>query len=286
VFIFALAGTALLESQTPVVANLKIGYSGLALLALTVIDQAATGLAVSKRECKRRVAKMEAAMLQARGSRIDCNMFWVNQNNADPSDYKNLDTMLAGQALGINVVNGYSGLLPNGYPIGLASLQGDCCEDLRIWAEMHPGIITSKSLVQIGPSCQWSDSEHLPLPMRGFSGIEVGPPIHVWATGRVAELQVGVEPARQPDKVVVSFDLAALAPCTVRITGPGKRTHKIHLAPGSPQHVEIQLLPGASTKAMIRFHTDNDGVILRGGNRPFFFDLENPAERPAPVHGT
>jgi hypothetical protein len=93
-------------------------------------------------------------MLQARGNRVDSNVFWVNQNNLAPADYKNLDTMLAGQALGVNVVNGYSGLSPKGYPACMAMLQGDCCSELRIWAGLHPGAITSKSLVQVGVTCQ------------------------------------------------------------------------------------------------------------------------------------
>jgi hypothetical protein len=56
-----------------------------------------------------------------------------------------LDTMLAGQALGVNVVNGYSGLRPKGYPVGMALLQEDCCDELRAWAGLYPGKITSNT---------------------------------------------------------------------------------------------------------------------------------------------
>jgi hypothetical protein len=99
---------------------------------------------------------MEAAMLQARGNRPDSNVFWVNPSNPDPLYVKNLDAMLAGQALGVDVVNGYSRLSPKGYPVKMALLSGDCCDDLRVWAGMHPGKI-SRSLVEVGPSCQLSD---------------------------------------------------------------------------------------------------------------------------------
>lgn len=273
VFIFAVAATALLESPMRTGESRRFGFLGLGLLVLTVIDQAATGLSVGKRECKRRITNMEAAMLKARGKRVDLNVFWVNQNDPDPSFVKNLDTMLAGQALGINVVNGYSGLLPNGYPVGLAFLEGDCCTYLRIWAAMHPGMITSKSLVQIGPNCQWSDNEYMPVPVRGFRAIEVGPPVHLWATDPVAELLA--ETINQPGERVLSFDLATLRARTVRITGPGKHTQKIHLVPGSPQHVNIRIMP-ANTNALIKLQTDKEGVELPGANRPLFFNLQNP----------
>ena len=42
-----------------------------------------------------------------------------------------MDAMLAGQDLGLNVVNGYSGLIPKGYPPAMFFLTGDCCND---WA--------------------------------------------------------------------------------------------------------------------------------------------------------
>ncbi|HYY26394.1 MAG TPA: hypothetical protein VE860_00525, partial [Chthoniobacterales bacterium] len=150
VFILAVVGTMLLDSRALVGPRRGLGFLGVGLLGLTVIDQAAVGLSMSKRECKRRVARMEAVMLRARGNRVDSNVFWVNQKNGDAMFIENLDIMLAGQALGVNVVNGYSGLAPKGYPPGMDELEGDCCDELRLWAGLHPGKITSKSLVQVG----------------------------------------------------------------------------------------------------------------------------------------
>ncbi|MBV9391930.1 MAG: hypothetical protein JOY96_08575 [Verrucomicrobia bacterium] len=156
VFIFAVTGTAIMQGHVQIGARWKQGFLGLGLLLLTVVDQAAVSLSVSKRECKRRITQMETAMLQARGSRVDRNVFWVNQNNGDPYYVKDLDVMLAGQALGMNVVNGYSGLVPKGYAFRLTALEGDWCDDLRNWAKINPGFITDDSLIQIGSRCQLS----------------------------------------------------------------------------------------------------------------------------------
>ncbi len=163
VFIFAVTGTAIMRGHVRIGAHWKKGFLGLGLLLLTVVDQAAVSLSVSKRECKRRITKMETAMLQARGSRVDRNVFWVNQNNGDPYYVKDLDVMLAGQALGMNVVNGYSGLVPKGYAFRLTALEGDWCDDLRNWAKINPGFITDDSLIQIGSRCQLSETQDMSL---------------------------------------------------------------------------------------------------------------------------
>jgi hypothetical protein len=274
VFIFAIAGTALLESRMRIGENRRTVFFGLGLLAVTAIDQAAWPLSVSKRECKRRVAKMEAAMLQARGSRADRNVFWVNQQNADTFYIKNLDIMLAGQALGVDVVNGYSGLLPIGYPIAMAYLEGDCCNDLRVWAGMHPGVVTNDSLIQVGTMCQLADNQPLPLPTRGFSGIEEGKMVHVWAIDRVAELKI---PNAVPDQdpQIFSFDLASLNTRSIKISTPHQRELTIRLAPGRVEHVELQIPPHENS--LVKFVTDRNGVKLGNGDgRILFFDIENP----------
>ena len=61
--------------------------------------------------------------------------------------------MLAGQDLGLNVVSGYSGLIPKGYPPAVFFLTGDGCNDLGVWARMHPGTITANSILEIGYAC-------------------------------------------------------------------------------------------------------------------------------------
>ena len=131
---------------------------GISVLGLTVVDQT-TGFSaaggVTKRECKRRVARLEAKIVQARGNNLNRKVLWVN----DQSDknfswsFESMDAMLAGQDLGLNVVNGYSGLIPKGYPPAMFFLTGDCCNDLGVWARMHPGSITTDSILEIGSAC-------------------------------------------------------------------------------------------------------------------------------------
>jgi hypothetical protein len=160
-FIFGSVVTHIMTALAPARAGSKSVLQlllGVSVLGLTVLDQttsfsAAAG--VTKRECKRRVAKLEARIVQARANDLNRNVLWVN----DQSDknfvwsFENLDAMLAGQDLGLNVVNGYSGLSPKGYPPAMFFLTGDCCNDLADWARMHPGTITSNSLLEIGSVC-------------------------------------------------------------------------------------------------------------------------------------
>jgi hypothetical protein len=141
---------------------------GISVLGLTVLDQT-TGFSaaggVTKRECQRRLAQLEAKIVQARGNNLNRKVLWVN----DQSDknfiwsFESMDAMLAGQDLGLNVVNGYSGLFPKGYPPAMFFLTGDCCNDLGVWARMHPGTITSNSILEIGSHCEITD-DYLPLP--------------------------------------------------------------------------------------------------------------------------
>jgi hypothetical protein len=257
VFIFAVVATASFESQASIGSRRRLGFLGISLLGFTVMDQAAIGLSISKRECKRRVAKMEAAMLQARGNRVSSNVFWVNQNNAAPADYKNLDTMLAGQALGVNLVNGYSGLSPKGYPACMAMLQGDCCSELRIWAGLHPGAITSKSLVQVGATCKLPDNEFMPLAIKGFRAIEVGPNIHVWAIDHFAELKLP-DAARKQGHELVGFDLTSLNSRTINISTSQGQKRTIDLVPGQVEHVELKY--PSRENCVIKFQTDSEGV--------------------------
>ena len=130
---------------------------GISVLGLTVVDQATwfSAAGVTKRDCKRRVAELEAKIFKARGDDFNRNVLWVN-DQSDKSfvwSYESLDAMLAGQDLGPNVVNGYSGLIPKGYPPAMFFLTGDCCNDLGVWARMHPGTITANSILEVGSAC-------------------------------------------------------------------------------------------------------------------------------------
>jgi hypothetical protein len=161
-FIFGSVVTHMMTALAPARAGSKSMLQlllGISVLGLTVVDQFTrfSGEAgVTKRECKRRVAELEAKIVQARANNFNHNVLWVN----DQSDknfiwsFESLDAMLAGQDLGLNVVNGYSGLFPKGYPPAMFFLTGDCCNDLGVWARMHPGTITTNSILVIGSHCE------------------------------------------------------------------------------------------------------------------------------------
>jgi hypothetical protein len=160
-FIFGSVVTHLMTTLVPASAGstrmLRL-LLGISVLGLTVVDQTTRISAggVTKLECQRRVATLEAKIVQARASNFNRNVLWVN----DQSDknfvwsFESLDAMLAGQDLGLKVVNGYSGLIPKGYPAGMFFLTGDCCHDLGVWARMHPRTITSNSIIEIGSHCE------------------------------------------------------------------------------------------------------------------------------------
>src|SRR5271166_6260965 len=159
-FIYGSVVTDLMTALEPARAGSKSMLRlllGIGVLGLTVVDQATWIPAggVTKRECKRRVAQLEAKIVQARANNFNRKVLWVN----DQSDknfvwsFESLDAMLAGQDLGLNVVNGYSGLIPKGYPPAMFFLTGDCCNDLGVWVRMHPGTITNNSILEIGSAC-------------------------------------------------------------------------------------------------------------------------------------
>jgi hypothetical protein len=99
----------------------------ISILGLTVVDQLSGVTGTNKQECKRRVATMEAKIVHMRANNLNRNVLWVTHNPAannvgSPNEglrnsaIENLDAMLAGQAIGLNVVNGYSGYQPKNYP--------------------------------------------------------------------------------------------------------------------------------------------------------------------------
>jgi len=162
---------------TRIIARLSRGSSGhkgfsqtlfgISVLGLTVVDQLSAVTGTSKQECERRVATMQAKIVRVRAKEVSRNVLWVTQERGDgigsqnerltDSLVENLDAMLAGQAMGLNVVNGYSGYLPKNYPASLFFMNGDCCNGLKIWAETHPGAVTNVSLIEIGQHCEMED---------------------------------------------------------------------------------------------------------------------------------
>jgi hypothetical protein len=148
--------------------------------------------------------------------------------------------------------------------------------DASFWSAPFFYPFTNDSLLEIGPKCE-VPRDYLPVPAKGFSRVEFGKVIHVWAVDRVAELNLTENPGQQ-DEHVVSFDLATLKPRMVRVTGPDGGEQTISLVPGSPQHVEIRIRPG-SRNAVSNFQTDAKGKRPQGESRTLFFDLQNPAEK-------
>src|SRR5262249_54236050 len=155
------------------------GILATSILALVIVDQAGVVVSMSKRECKRRIARLKARIAEVRDNNLDRNVLWVNDKSSEPF-FVDLDAMLAGQELGLKVVNGYSGFVPNGYPMTMLTLTGDCCVDLRIWAGTHAGTITNNSLLQIGSHCDISD-DWMPTATKGFSWFDDAKTVHLWA---------------------------------------------------------------------------------------------------------
>ena len=274
-FIFGAVVSFFMTNRNRMGAGRGKAFLGLSILTVAVADQAAKVDSVNKQECQRRILLMKAMVLRRQNFDDHRKVLWVNNREGNPFFYRHLDAMLAAQDLNLKVINGYSGLAPNGYSPAMFFLEGDCCADLAFWVRTHPGAFTKDSLLQIGSCCQ-VPLEALPFPGKGFGRIEFGKVVHVWAVDRVAELRLAENPG-QKDERVVSFDLATWRSRLVRITGPDEREQTINLTPGPPRHVEINLLPGKA-KGVIKFQTDGKGVRPHGENRTLFFDLENLAE--------
>ena len=98
--------------------NLCCGKSliGICVCALFVVDQAGVILSMSKKECKKRTAIIKAKILESKDRNPAGSVLWVNHTGADPINVKQLDAMLVGQDLALNVINGFPGLIPKGYP--------------------------------------------------------------------------------------------------------------------------------------------------------------------------
>jgi hypothetical protein len=134
-------------------------FLGIGVLTMVSLDQGANVPSMSERECKERIARLKA--------RIDNpghKVLWLCYRNDEPSVFQQLDAMFTSQDLGLNVVNGYSGLTPKNYPFSLSALTDDKCNGISIWARLHPGSISNDSLLQIGPDCNIPDHDFLPTP--------------------------------------------------------------------------------------------------------------------------
>jgi hypothetical protein len=89
----------------------------------------------------------------------------------------------------------------------------------------------TRESVQVGPSCQLSDDEFMPLPIKGFSGIEVGPIRHVWAIDRFAELSIPDAAPKQRHEILC-FDLTTLNARVIKISTSDGEQRTIKLVPG------------------------------------------------------
>jgi hypothetical protein len=266
--------------------NLGWGKSliGICVCALLVIDQAAVILSMSKKECKKRTAILKAKILESKDRNPAGSVLWVNDTGADPFNVKQLDAMLAGQDLALNVINGFSGLTPKGYPPSMAILKRDCCFELGIWVRTHRAFISNSNLLQTGSHCEIPDS-YLPVPINGFSDFEGGNSVHIWAIAKRAELRIPQIPSAGGNWLL-SFDLSTLNSRSVTITTPDGKTQTVSLAPGQAQNVEIRLFH-LQPKTVIKFQTGAEGIKPDNGDIGIlFFDISNlqlkelPSEAP------
>jgi len=211
--------------------------------------------------------------LKARIGNSSRTVLWLNDTNGDHFVLRHLDAMLTGQDLGMNVVNGYSSLGPNGYAGPLFTLSGDLCSAIAVWARTHPLQITSQNLLQLGEVCEIPDHDLLPTPMMGFSGIDTAKVFHAWVISRRAELEVPYLPGH-PGGLIVSFDLATLNNRSVKITLPDGIVQTVKVVPGQSRHVEVHLDSNKRNR-VIKLETDTEGVQPVGDLRTLFYGVEN-----------
>jgi hypothetical protein len=209
---------------------------GLVILALLIVDQSAEVPSMSTAECLARVEKLKSRIGDSRQP-----VLWLNDTEGEHYVVRHLDAMLVGQDLGLNVVNGYSSLPPNGFTAPLFTLSGDICTAIAVWARTHPFKIAKQNLLQLGESCEIPDHDYLPTPMRGFSGVDTSKAFHAWVISRSAELGLPYLPGEE-GVVTISFDLSTLNPRSVKISQPDGMTQTIKLIPGQPRHLELRLV--------------------------------------------
>ena len=243
---------------------------GIGVLTMVSLEQVSAVPSMSESECRERIDRLKA--------RIDSSgreVLWVGYQSNEPSFVEQLDAMLAGQDLGLNVVNGYSGLKPKNYPISLAALTNDRCSGISIWARLHPDTINNNRLLQIGSPCQIPEDDFLPTPMGGFTTIENGDTVQALAINRSAELGIPRTPETNLAETL-SFDLATVKISRlVKISDVNGDAKYIHLVPEQSQHVEISISPQHRGKAL-KFETDQEGEKLgHGDKRRWFYFISN-----------
>ena len=117
-------------------------------------------------------------------------------------------------------------------------------------------------------------------PIKGFSTIENGERVHVWAIDRTAELAIPEISDKSRSKIL-SFDLSTPNPRFVKITWLDSQEQTVSLIPSQLRHVEMCLLP-SNAPILIKFDTDTDGVRSSdGGYRTLFFNVSNFSVRVA-----
>jgi hypothetical protein len=219
---------------------------------------------------------VQIAQLKGKINGTRRSVLWVCNQAPEGFIIEQLDAMLAAQDLGLNVVNGYSGLAPKEYPTALWSLTGDVCAGIGIWTRLHPEAITNQNLLQVGQTCKVPDHDYLPTPTKGFSEIETaGETVHLWAVERSTELSVPETPGNDSPEVL-SFDVCTLKTRLLKISEPDGRVQTIGLLPGKPHHVDILISP-SNKKTVIKLDTKTGGANPGNGDpRILYFDVSNP----------
>jgi hypothetical protein len=243
---------------------------GIGVLTMISLEQVSAVPSMSKSECTERIDRL-TARIDSSGRKV----LWVCYQSNEPSIFEQLDAMLAGQDLGLNVVNGYSGLKPKNYPMSLAALTDDKCSGISLWARLHPDTIDNDRLLQIGPHCQIPEDDFLPAPMGGFTTIENGDTLQALAINRSAELGIPRTPETNLAQIL-SFDLSTVKISRlVKISDVNGQAKYIHLLPEQSQHVEISVSPENRGK-VLKFETDQEGEKLgHGDKRRWFYFISN-----------
>ena len=153
-FVLAITLTLILEKIAEKFNHLTAVVVGCILISLLVIDQSAQGTSVSIQSCQRRITDLRARIEEASKKVSTPKVLWVEDLTKDPFYVKQIDAMLAGQELGLAVINGYSGNAPRLYPMSMWALDGNDCSAIAGWVQRYSGKITKDNLIQVGTSCE------------------------------------------------------------------------------------------------------------------------------------